>query len=294
MLSVFLFIFGAAIGSFLNIAASRYDPGRGVFSLKSIGGRSHCPKCSHQLAWFDLIPLASFLYLFGKCRYCRGKISLQYPAVEIVAGFIFLLPLYFYERFQIASALALGEPLLWYYALAAIWVMALYVLLVLSLIDLRLYIIPDSVNVFLGILGIFKAVSLYFFYKFDLVAGTFLGNYALLFGLRENVFVNHALAALIGAAVFGIIIYVTRGKGMGMGDLKLAAALGLLLGWPDILLVVTLSFILGSLYGIPGLIRGKYTMKDAVPFGPFMVLGAVATMFFGHKLLELYFTAFNL
>jgi leader peptidase (prepilin peptidase)/N-methyltransferase len=286
-----LFILGLAIGSFLNVVALRYDPEKNMFALGPVSGRSFCPGCRRTLRWFELIPLVSYICLLAKCRTCRVPISLRYPAVEIVSGLIALLPLYFYDRWVIA---AMPVAPVWYMALSVIFALAFYLLLLITLIDLRHTIIPDEANVAIALLGAAKIGVLYAYDQFNLTVGTFLEGYGWLLGLRDSVFTNHLAAAIFGALFFGIIIYITRGRGMGMGDLKLAAALGLLLGWPDIALAVVLSFILGSLWSLPLLVSGRLKLRAAIPFGPFIALGAVATIFFGSDLLRYYFIVFNL
>ncbi|MBI2406061.1 MAG: prepilin peptidase [Candidatus Harrisonbacteria bacterium] len=289
-----LFIIGLAVGSFLNVVALRYDPARGIFHWKSIGGRSRCPECKTTLRSYDLIPLLSFMLLRAKCRYCRHPLSFRYPVVELASGFIFLLPLYFANRFGLPHLIAAGEPLVWYYALVAVWTAALLVFLLIALIDLQLFLIPDVLNWLLAGLGVLRVAVLSFYDKFDFTFGTFLGSYAALFGLRGNIYMNATFGAFFGAAVFGIIIAATRGKGMGLGDMKLAAALGLLFGWPDIALALVLAFFAGALWSIERMALGKNTIHDAIPFGPFIVLGAALTIFFGNDLLRTYFNFFNI
>lgn len=116
----------------------------------------------------------------------------------------------------------------------------------------------------------------------------------MLFGFRENIWTNHLLGAVIGLLIIGLIIFITRGKGMGMGDLKLAIALGVIFGWPDIIFVLIFSFIVGSIYGVYLLIKRIKGFKDSVPFGPFLVLGSVTLIFFGQSILAWYFNFFEL
>ncbi len=286
MLIVFLFIFGLVIGSFLNVVALRYDSEKDVFDLKNLGGRSHCPKCGRTLAWHELIPIFSFLFLRGQCRTCHQKISPQYPIVEFLCGLILISPVYF-------SAFG-GDFYHQNYIVASIWVLALLAFILLSLIDLKFYIIPDSINIFLAILGLAKMVTLYLADKTEYLYTSFLGGYALLFSLQENFWINYILAALVGLVFFGTIIYISKGRGMGMGDLKLITALGLLLGWPDILFVILFSFVIGGGVGVVLMLCKQKGMKDALPFGPFIVLGVLTTIFFGESLLKIYFSIFNL
>jgi len=121
-----------------------------------------------------------------------------------------------------------------------------------------------------------------------------LGNFALIFGLRDNIWLNYLFAAFIGAAIFGLIIFLSQGKAMGMGDLKLAAALGLVFGWPDILMVLFLAFLSGALTSSLFLLLKKKKIKDMVPFGPFLAVGACLTFFFGFQVIDIYFKLFGL
>lgn len=294
MPSVFLFVLGLGIGSFLNVVALRYNAGWRLFDLKIIGGRSHCPHCQKKLSWYELIPLASFLIQRGRCRGCGQKISWQYPLTELATGLAFaFIPNYLYKFYGAATAFLANQPTTWYYFLLAVWILAVLALILLSIIDFRLSIIPDQINIFLGLLGIAAIIVQSYFNKFGPLEGSFLKNYALFFGLRDNVWLNHLFAAFLGAAIFGVIIFLTRGRGMGMGDLKLAGALGLLLGWPDILMTIVLAFITGGFIGAILLILRKKTMKSSVPFGPFIVLGVFLTFFFGHEILKWYFNLFS-
>lgn len=176
-----------------------------------------------------------------------------------------------------------------------IWLLVFVFLLLLSIIDLRHSIIPNQINLTLGILGlillIIKSAG-----QWSIVNGqqSFLGHYAVIFGLRENIWINYSVAALLGMAIFGVIILLSRGKAMGLGDFKLVAALGLIFGWPDILMVIFLAFIIGALVSIVFLIRKKKKMKDAIPFGPFLAIGAALTFFFGYQVIGGYFKLFGL
>ena len=115
-----------------------------------------------------------------------------------------------------------------------------------------------------------------------------------MFGLRDNVWLNHLAAALLAALFFGAIIYLSRGKGMGIGDLKLGAALGLLIGWPDIALALMLAFIVGAVFSVVLMILRKKGMKDYLPFGPFIVAGTALVFLGGYEIVRFYFTLFKL
>lgn len=286
-----LFIFGLAIGSFLNVVALRYDPDKFILNKNILGGRSACPKCGHKLKWFELVPLLSFLFLLGRCRKCRKRISFQYPIVELLTGLIFV----FVPKFLSLSAISLGNPCLRQGVLCSTlqvsWILVFLTLLVLSLIDFRLKLIPDEASIFLVALGIIIAALTVD--QFSSVSGSYLGPYGALFGLRENIWLNRLVAVLFGAIFYFALILITRGRGMGMGDLKLTAALGLVFGWPDIILITALSFIIGSLFSIPLMVARKKGLKSFLPFGPFIALAALAVFSFGERLMSLYFSLFK-
>lgn len=271
---IVLLAVGLSVGSFLNVVALRYVPERPLFSRGILRGRSHCPHCGKILRWFELIPLLSFIIQAGRCRACLARLSLQYPATELGTGLVFLL---------------MPRP---DYILGGLFLVAAAVLILIAFIDLRLRIIPDSLNLLLAVLGVAIAAVVAAQDAFGPLEGSFLGHYALLFGLRESIWLNRSVAALAGGGFFAAIVFLTKGRGMGMGDVKLAAALGVLLGWPDAAFALLFSFIIGSLLSLPRLLSGSLRMKSAVPFGPYMVLGAFVVMLWGYDILRWYFGLF--
>ena len=287
--SLLLFLVGLAVGSFLNVLSLRYDPDKPIFRREVFGGRSHCMACRKQLRWFELVPIVSFLLQRGRCRSCGARLSLQYPIVELLAGLLaFSIPLrlsqiYFFEL-RATSAFPF-----WFVLLSVVFVLAGFVLLFLSAVDARLKLIPDQANVSIATLGIAATLIPLWF---ALPQKSFLGHFALLFGFQDGFVINRISAALFGLAFFGVIVALTRGRGMGFGDVKLAAALGFLLGWPDIALASFLAFILGAFSGILLIVRRVKTMKSAVPFGPFIVMGALLVFFFGEVFMQWYFNLF--
>lgn len=276
------FLLGLALGSFMNVLALRYDPDRFLFSRRVIGwtsrlsggsacppaGRSHCPHCGRTLRWFELIPLVSFIVQFGKCRSCRARISFQYPIVEFLSG--------------VAVA---GAPFFFSGAELWVWTAAALVGILVAVIDVRLALIPDETVAMLGILGVLRAAFSN--------APSFFGHYALMFPLQAPVAVNRLAAMALVAGFFGLVVAVTRGRGMGLGDVKLAGALGLLLGFPDVLLAAGLAFLTGSFWSVPFLLTRRKGLKSAIPFGPFLVLGAFLTVCFGFTMVDGYFAFFS-
>lgn len=294
-LIVALFIFGLIFGSFLNVVTIRYNPDKGFSNVWSLGGRSHCPACRAQLAWYELVPVLSYLFLRGRCRHCGHRISVQYPIVELLTAIICVaVPYRIFMLFQPGHAGGVFVTPAVFDILAALWTAVFVLLLVLAVIDFRHMIIPDAVNVALALLGVVIAGITQWVQGFGLFQGSFLLHYAALFGLRDSIWTNHLIAAIVGLVFFGGIIAVSRGRAMGWGDFKLAGALGILFGWPDIALVIALSFVIGSIVSVGLMIRGRKHMKDAVPFGPFLVLGSATVFFFGHQLMFWYFGSFGL
>lgn len=282
----FLFIAGTTIGSFLNVVATRYKPNRFLLDIRSLGGRSYCPKCKTQLSWYELVPIVSFFAQITRCRHCAKPISWQYPIVEVMSGLIFVaVPAYFESTYRVVELAVLGHDITWFYALSTIWIFAFLALLLLSVIDFYQYLIPNELTLFLAILGI---GATYFAH------GSFVGFYAPLLEISANPWISHFFSALVALLFFALIISVTRGRGMGIGDLKLAAALGLLFGWPDILLIGMTAFVVGSLASMRLLLAKRKTLADAVPFGPFLALSAGIVFFFGTQIVRAYFTLFGL
>jgi leader peptidase (prepilin peptidase)/N-methyltransferase len=197
----------------------------------------------------DLIPIISFLFSRGNCRYCGDKISWQYPIIEMLNGIIYLLLFY---RFGFTLQFV-GYGIL------------LSLLLVISVIDFNHQIIPDGLNGFGGILGI-----IYIFIRADSITPS-----------------NSFLGMFIGGGIFLLIALLTNGA-MGGGDIKLMAMLGLWFGWKDILMVSLLSFVIGAVLSILLLVFKIKSRKDTIPFGPFISIAAFITILYGKELFNWY------
>lgn len=278
--AVLLFLFGSAVGSFINVVSLRFREERKLWDSDVIGGRSKCPHCKKVLLWHELIPVLSFIVQLGKCRTCSKPLPLQYPIVEIITGAVWVLvPMHILALLPHA------------YIVAALFVAVFSLFILLALIDIRLRIIPDELNVIIAILGALIALEIS---KIGTGSFSFLGYYAMLFGNVQNIVANRILASAVGFLFLGAIALFTRGRAMGMGDVKFMIPLGILFGFPDIAAILAFAFIIGAVVSIPLLIRGKKRMKDTVPFGPFLVLGAALVFFFGFQIFDLYFYAFAL
>lgn len=244
-----LFIFGLSVGSFLNVLIDRLPKGE-----SPVKGRSHCDKCKKTLKWYDLIPLLSFLILKGKCRYCKTKLSFYYPIIEFTTGVMFVLTFLFVG--------SMNHEL-------RIMDLGYYLFLVSSLIviffaDLKYGIIPDKV--------LFPAVAISFLY---------------LFINHSSLIINHFLAGL-GASLFFLLLFlITRGRGMGFGDVKLSFLMGLILGFPNIIVSLYVAFLTGAIIGCILILWQKKRIRGTtIPFGPFLAIGTLISIFFGESLIQ--------
>lgn len=244
-----IFIFGLAIGSFINAAVFRLRENKSL-----VFDRSRCPKCGHILSWHELIPLLSFLIQLGRCRACKQKISFQYPIVELTAGILFV---FVFDHSLLAGRYSLD---LWYLLLV------FSALLFIFVFDLKYYIIPNRV-------------------LYPLIAIVLLYN-LFIFPLAENS--NRLLAVAVAAGFFLALYLVSGGKWIGFGDVKFGIFIGLFLGWSAVLAALFLSYLLGALIGGFLMFFGGKTLKSQVPFGPFLIAGTLIAYFYGQRIIEWY------
>jgi leader peptidase (prepilin peptidase)/N-methyltransferase len=249
MLDLIIFIFGLFFGSFLGVLADRLPKDETV-----IKGRSHCDFCKKELRWFDLIPLLSFLATGGKCRYCKKRLPLFYPLIEIATGIVFVLALRFLAY---PSTLAL-----------VIYLAILSLLIVVFFMDLKHGVILNNVL------------------ALEIIA---VAIYLLLFN-QSAILINIVCAVLAFGFFFATawLFKLVRGKdGMGGGDIKLAFVLGLLLGFPDIIVCLYLAFLTGAITGIILVLWSKKSPeKTSLAFGPFLVFAAIIALLWGNFLFE--------
>ncbi len=258
ILTIIFLVFGLIIGSFLNVVILRFN------TNKSLGGRSGCMSCHHELAWYELIPVFSFLFLLGRCKNCKTKISIQYPLVELAMGLVSaLLFLKFKDLFFVDSV---TFNLTYFY-----YLIVFSILIIITAYDFRHKIIPDSLSFALALLTF---VGLFFFN----------GSNALGFYLHAPILTDF-LSGLVVASPFAFFWLVSRGSWMGLGDAKLAIGLGWLLGLSGALSAFVLAFWTGAAVGL-GLIffSKKYGMKSQIPFAPYLILGTTVVFFFGLNL----------
>lgn len=244
-LIVIIIIYGVIIGSFLNVCIYRIPKNESI-----IIHRSHCMNCGKQIKWYDLVPLISYLILGGKCRYCKTKLSPQYPLIEFINGLG-------YALIVIVNGVSV-ESILYCLCTSA--------LLALSVIDWRTFEIPVAFNIFIGILGIIRLLT-------DI----------------EHWY-TYAIGFVAVSGFLYLILIITKGRGIGGGDIKLMAAAGLLVGWKYIILSLGLGCVLGSIIHV---VLMKVQKKDRVlAFGPYLSLGIYISMVCGNQIIEWYLNTF--
>jgi prepilin signal peptidase PulO-like enzyme (type II secretory pathway) len=272
----FVFILGAVVGSFLNVVIFRYNTGASIVGSKN---RSFCFSCGKKLSWYELLPIASFFIQKGKCRGCRSRISWQYPIVEIITGFIFLL-LFFQTQRLIYNQTIHSYPWFHFGYYAVIWC----ILTVITFYDFRHKIIPNFL--------------VYGFILLSLLQVDFLGaTYHV--PLMDPLVKLNFLAGPIFFAAFFALWFVSRGTWIGFGDAKLVLGMGFLLGFVNGISAIALSFWIGAIVSIIMLSLGKLqkmkvvrniqlpiipknlTIKSEIPFAPFLILGTAIAFFLG-------------
>ncbi len=251
---VWLFVFGLFIGSFLGVVSDRVPNNKSI-----VFPSSHCDFCKKKLKWYDNIPLLSFVLLSGKCRFCNKKLSLFYPIIELVTGLMFVL---------ISVQLNLSS-IIYHLSSGNIIELLFYLFITSSLIaiffaDLKYEIIPSVV--------LYPAVAISFLY---ILLNT------------QYLIQNSLLSALSAFLFFLVLFFVTRRRGMGLGDVQLAFFMGLLLGFPKIVVALYIAFLTGGIVSFILILWGKKKLHGStIPFGPFLVFGTFASLFYGNLLLH--------
>jgi len=268
MLSVVVFILGLTVGSFLNCVIYRLKTGQNFLK-----GHSSCPHCLHQLKWYDLIPVLSFILLKGKCRYCKKPISWQYPLVELITGLLFLQIFNFQFSWTLSGGLSVellfNEFSIFNFLNLIYYWFIVSLLIVIFVYDLKWYVIPDKI-VYPAII-----IALIFNFQFSIFN-------------QFSIFKFSILSAL-GTSIFFLAIFlISRGKWLGFGDVKLAFFMGLFLGFPDILVALFLAFLIGAMIGLGLIIFKKKGLKSEIPFGPFLITGTLIALFWGNQIINWY------
>ena len=247
LIIVMLFLLGACVGSFCNVRIYRIPKG-----VEFVRTPSHCMTCGHGLKWYELIPVFSWLMQGGKCRACGVKLSAQYPLVEALNALMWLL-----------TGIAFRGDWL----TVALYCVLFSMLLVLSVIDWREFIIPNGINLVIFLLGVARLL-------------TDLDNW-----------LTYLVGMVSVSLVFLLLHVLTGGNGLGMGDVKLVAAAGLLLGWQKILLAVLLGSVAGALIHSVRMTRGA---ARRLAFGPYLAAGIWFAALVGGPLIQAYLGLFGL
>jgi prepilin signal peptidase PulO-like enzyme (type II secretory pathway) len=249
-MTVLIFVLGLIFGSFGNVIILNLNTGESL-----IFRGSRCFVCGRKLGWFDMVPVASFLFLKGRCRLCLSRISLQYPLFELASAALFLLVYY---------RLGFRNPVLTIIAILFFWLM-----LMISAYDIRHKIIPDSL--------VYIAISVALIFS--------------LFSVYDSSFIIHLLAGIGLFVFFAGLSLASRGRWMGFGDAKLALAIGLALGWPEAAIALLFSFWIGALFGLAlAFVKKLKNLKIQIPFAPFLFLGSLTAFLWGNKIIAWYFS----
>ena len=257
--SLFFFLIGLCIGSFLNVVVFR------THSEMPLVGRSRCMVCEIPLVWYDMIPVFSFMALRGRCRSCRTSISWQYPVVEFMTGLLFMIAYLRYAGGYVLPATAtfdtlpifMVRDLLFSVFLIIVFVYDLRYVLILDRFTVPAMIVALLINVWLGMSPV------------DLLAGgTIIGGF------------------------FMAQYLLSRGTWVGGGDVRMGALMGLMLGLRDGLVALFIAYMLGAIIGIGLLLAGKVTPRSQVPFGTFLTLGTYIALFFGEEIVQWYLGLF--
>ena len=243
-------IFGLMWGSFLSVVIWRVDDLRSI-----IVGRSKCPHCEQKIKWYDLVPLISYGILRGRCRQCGAKISSLYPTIELISAVVAFLV---YQKFGLS-----WEALI-------VWLIISTMVVTLGYDAIHMLVVDQVVWIGIVLVVVYQLVA-----KTPDTSWLAMGS-TLGYGL------------LIGLGLPLLLVLMGRGKWMGEGDVMLGAMIGLFVGYPNIIVAYVIAFITGALFGISLLIAARKNLKDAVAFGPFLVLGSIVAFFYGRQLIDWY------
>lgn len=253
-MELLIFVWGLVIGSFLNVLIYRLPQNL------PLSGRSFCPNCHKHILWHDNIPLLSFIVLRGRCRFCRSPTSWQYPVVELLTGALFV-SVTIHTGITLLSILSSMVTIYYFFIVS--------VLIVIFFTDLRYGIIPDKIT--------YPAIVISFLF---------------LISQYPNILISNFLSAISALAFLGSLFLITRGRGMGLGDVKFAFLMGLILGFPKIVIALYCAFLTGALVSIILILAGYKRFGNTIPFGPFLVFGTLVALFLGDLLYVMLYKMF--
>lgn len=282
-----IFILGTFVGSFLNVVSDRLQSGESIAL-----GRSHCDKCQRILGALDLVPILSFAFNKGKCRTCKHKLSYYYPISEILTGIMFILAAILSGIFN-EPAFTLQKIFSFVYLCL---VFSAYVIIFLS--DLKYRIIPDRVvfpTLLIVLLFLLSNLVIYIYSSYTYLKNDDFGVYLLQTGFWTDQVLTRVTSLLVTlgtgfliALFFFLLIVITKGKGMGGGDMKLSLLIGILHPFPFNIISIFMGFLTGATISVLLVLLSKKSIKDTIPFGPFMLLGSMLVLFFGQDFLTWY------
>lgn len=247
MMYIIVLLYGILIGSFLNVCIYRIPEEANI-----VRGRSHCMNCHAVIKWYDLIPVISYMLLRGKCRNCKSKISVQYPMIEALNGFFYVFVFYLYG---------------WSW-ISVVYCFIISALIVLSVIDFKTNTINLGINIFIFIMGVIL-IGLEYFKTQDLAF-----------------IMDHIIGFFIVSGFLLLILLITRGRGMGFGDINLMAASGLVLGWKCIILAFILGCVLAAI--IHPIQMKMNNHSRVLAFGPYLALGITIALLYGRQIIDWY------
>jgi prepilin signal peptidase PulO-like enzyme (type II secretory pathway) len=281
MIIAILIVLGLCFGSFVNALvwrlheqetvneklekANKAQAAKFRLRLKDLSiskGRSMCTSCGHTLAWYDLLPVVSWLSVRGKCRYCSNKISWQYPIVELATAGLFVASYLLWP--QELTGVGLFGFIIWLPVLTAFMALTVY--------DLRWFILPNVI--------VYPLIAL--------AASQRLAD-SLFYGVSYVKLFESLIAAAIGGGIFYVIFQVSKGKWIGGGDVKLGYALGLLVASPfQALLLLMIASIIGLIFSLPALFSGRIKKNLEIPFGPSLIIACIILVLFGKMIVDWY------
>lgn len=250
IIGIFVFLYGIIIGSFLNVCIYRIPAGKSISYPPS-----HCGNCNTNLKVLDLFPILSYIFLGGKCRYCKAKISIQYPLIELLNGLLYLS---LFLKFGMSFKLIL-------------LCIFISLILVIGIIDFKTQDIYDNTIYFGIVLGVI-----------------YIGLEKYMGGISP---INYILGAIAVSAILGLVVLIT--KAMGFGDVELVFVIGLFLGLKNSLLMLFLSIVIGGIIGITLVITKIKSAKEHIAFGPYIAIAGYIALMFGDTILNWYMKFFS-
>lgn len=294
------FILGAILGSFIKVLIDRGN------WKACLWERSYCPKCQKKLQFYDLFPVLSYIFLKGKCRYCKKKITIDYLLTETLVGTAVGLLFYTYSASFLTLTLAVNWVTALYFLEIIFKILAILVLSAIFIIDLKTGLIPNKITYpasFITVVYLIATSGLRSWLFYQGLLANQIGKYLLppystyftdhLFRIWQP-FLGSVLSAIVAALFFVLLIVITRGRGMGWGDVKFVLFIGLIVGFPNAIVAIFLAFLSGAVFSVGLILLRKKHFGQTIPFGPFLSIGAFLALLWGQQILGWYLNSFKL